>query len=141
MAIAEGNALLDYIPQRSPIVMVEKLHLCDEKKAQTTLTVTEENIFVEDGVLSEAGLTENIAQTAATRAGFESSQAGKPAPIGFIGGIKDLKILRRPTVGTEIKTTIEIVKEVFGVTLVQGQVHDDQGLCASCEMKIVIFAE
>ena len=52
--------------------MVDKLVYCDDNRARTNFLVQEGNILVEDGVLVEAGLVENIAQTAAARSGYLS---------------------------------------------------------------------
>jgi hypothetical protein len=58
--------------------------------------------------------------------------------IGFIGSIKNLVIETLPKVGDELKTTIEVVSEVFAITLVNAKVEVGERLIASCEMKISI---
>jgi len=55
--------ILQFIPQRHPFVMVDALLFADEKTTRTNFMVTQKDIFCEDGVFSEAGLLENIAQT------------------------------------------------------------------------------
>ena len=79
------------------MVMIDKLLFSDTEKCITGLHITEENIFCNDGLFREPGLIENMAQTAAVQAGYNSSLKSeqgkfKEAPIGFIGAIKDLKI-------------------------------------------------
>ena len=61
--------ILDLIPQRPPMVMVDRLLHCDPVVTETEFTVREENILVENGRMSACGLVENIAQTCAARMG------------------------------------------------------------------------
>ena len=60
-----GDGIKTFIPQREPMLMVDKLFSVSENDVETGLTVADSNIFVEDGVLSETGLIEHIAQSAA----------------------------------------------------------------------------
>ena len=64
--LTEEN-ILSLIPQRPPFVMVDALAYTNEKATATVLKITEQNIFVNKGELTESGLVENIAQTAAAR--------------------------------------------------------------------------
>ena len=63
--------VLDLLPQRPPFIMVDKLTYYDPKHAKTVFLVRADNIFCHDGVMEEAGLVENIAQTCAARTGFK----------------------------------------------------------------------
>ena len=132
------NTILTLIPQRPPFVMIDRLLYCDETTARTGLTVKVDNLFVEDGVLTAPGLTENIAQTAAARSGFSASQQDLPAPVGFIGGIKNLRIHALPNTGNELVTEITIVNQIFDVMMITGRVLCGDELLAECEMKIFI---
>ena len=95
MTIPELN-ILNLIPQRPPFVMVDTLTQSDEAKTITKLVITPENILVNGSHFSEAGLIENIAQTAAARAGYTALQQGKPVQTGFIGAIKNLQVFALP---------------------------------------------
>ena len=53
--------ILDILPQQQPFVMIDKLLLFDEKKTVTELAVRSDNLFFDQGRLSESGLVENIA--------------------------------------------------------------------------------
>ena len=127
------------IPQRPPFVMVDKLIFCDERSSRSTMLVTQENIFVENGFLKEPGLVENIAQTAAARAGFISSNEKKPVQIGYIGGIKNLEVFALPKTNDTIETEITIENHIFDVTIISGEITCKGKLLAQCEMKIFII--
>jgi predicted hotdog family 3-hydroxylacyl-ACP dehydratase len=133
-----GNNILQFIPQRPPVVMVDTLYTCDEKGSTSGLSILEENIFCENGIFSEAGIMENIAQTAAMHVGYLCKKNNVPVPIGFIGAVKNLEIFSFPKSGNKIVTTIQIENEVFGITLISGKVLCNEKLMASAEMKIVV---
>ena len=65
MALIEGEALREILPQKFPMVMVDKLLFSDEKTAVSGFTILADNIFCENGFFTQAGMLENIAQTAA----------------------------------------------------------------------------
>lgn len=128
--------ITNYIPQRTPIVMIGGILQVADKVTRTGLEIKADNVFVENGVLSTPGLTENIAQTAAARIGYIALQQNTPVPVGYIGAIKDLEIFDFPPVGAFIETTVEIQNEVFNATSVLGKVVLDGKVMAQCEMKI-----
>jgi predicted hotdog family 3-hydroxylacyl-ACP dehydratase len=136
--LVTGDNILQFIPQRPPVVMVDTLYSCDEKGSKSGLTILGENIFCENGIFSEAGVIENIAQTAAMHVGYLCKKNNVPVPIGFIGAGKNLEIFSLPKEGNKIETTIQIENEVFGITLISGKVLCDEKLMASAEMKIVV---
>jgi predicted hotdog family 3-hydroxylacyl-ACP dehydratase len=130
--------ILAFIPQRAPFVMVDEILLSSELSTQSKFLVRADNIFVENGLLKEPGLVENIAQTAAARAGYISHMESKPVSVGYIGAIKNLKIMAFPKVGDEIITEITIENQIFNVTLISGKIMCDEQLLAHCQMKIFI---
>lgn len=137
--IATKETLEEYIPQRPPVVMIDSLISCDETKTVTEFRVAEGNIFVQEGFLREPGIIENMAQTAAAKAGYEVKQKGIKPLIGFIGAIKDLKIFHLPKTGDVISTTTVIKTEVMGITLIKASSEANGARIAECEMKIVLL--
>jgi predicted hotdog family 3-hydroxylacyl-ACP dehydratase len=124
------------IPQRPPFIMVGQLLGTDEHVTRTSFRIREDNIFVAGGRFTEPGLLENIAQTAAARAGAISRMENKPVQVGYIGAVKNLEILDLPKTGDEIITEIRIEDQVFDVTLISGKVWCNEMVVARCEMKI-----
>lgn len=134
--IAGKDQITIFIPQKSPMVMIEKLILVDEKKTITSLTILQENIFCEKGVLREPGLIENMAQTAAAGSGYKSRSRKEEPPAGFIGGIRNLVINSLPETGQVIRTEIIVEHEIFDALVVSGKVFLEDRMIAGCEMKI-----
>jgi len=128
------------IPQREPFVMIDRFfsETVNEKSGTSALKITEANIFVENGVFTEPGLIENIAQTAAARIGYICKIENRPVPIGYIGAVQNLEILALPKTSDEIKTEIAIKNEIFNVTIISGKITCEGNLMAQCEMKIFI---
>lgn len=135
-AIIEGDEVLKYIPQRPPIVMVDRFFGVQESISASGLLVKEDNIFCEDGVLQECGVIEHIAQSAAMRIGYIHISNGTEVPIGFIGSISKLTIDSLPRVGDDLYTEVEVEMEVFDITLLSAKVMLGDRLIAECQMKV-----
>lgn len=130
--------ILDLIPQRAPIVMVDKFLGFDGNVSKTSFAILDNNIFVHEGIFSECGLIEHIAQSAAARVGYLFHSKEQPIPIGYIGSVNKFELLDNPKVGDTISTTIEVIQEVFNITLIQATCHIDTKEIASCRMKIFL---
>ncbi len=126
------------IPQRPPFVMVDDFVYTDEENCHALLRVRADNILAEGEFLSESGLVENIAQTAAARAGYLSHIKQEPVQVGYIGAVQRLEVWDLPRVGDEIKTDIKVTHQVFNATLITGSVWRRDDLLARCDMKIFI---
>lgn len=127
--------LKDLIPQRPPFVMIDRLLSCDATTTTTDLKVLEDNIFVVDGRLSAEGLMENIAQTCAARIGY----LNESMKIGVIGAVSNFEIYRTPEIGDLIITTIEVLEEMFQITLVKAVIKRDDETMAEANMKISLL--
>jgi len=136
--IALDDNILKYIPQRPPFVMIDGLTGHDPQATNSRLLIKADNIFVVDGKFTEPGLVENIAQTAAARAGFIAALQQQPVRVGYIGAIKNLVIYQLPKVSDELRTMVLVQHQVFEVTLVKGEVYCNGNLVAEVEMKIFI---
>jgi len=132
------NDIIPLIPQKPPFVMVGRLLSVDELTTRSSFVINPDNVFVKAGIFQEAGLMENIAQTAALRAGYMARAENKPVETGYIGAIKDLEIFGLPNAGDEIITEINVENQVFNVTVITGKVWHNDVLLARCEMKVFI---
>lgn len=105
------------IPQRYPFIMVDRIIDCNDKTATTEFLVKTDNILLEDDKLSVAGVIENMAQSCAARMGVVNKIKGDPIYIGFIGDIKGFHINRLPKCNELLTTQIDIMEQVFNLTL------------------------
>lgn len=136
--IVGADKITTLIPQRAPFVMISGLLDSNLTTTTTSFEITPDNVFVENGSLTEPALIENMAQTAAAGVGYQFSLKNEPVPPGFIGAIKNLEIKTLPQVGQVLLTKVEVLQEVFGVTLIKGSVQVSNETIATCEMKIVL---
>ena len=128
--------ILSLIPQRPPFVMVDKLLYSDDHITRTAFRVRADNIFVVKGRLREPALLENMAQTAAARAGELALRENKPVAIGYIGAVKNLEIGELPFVNDELETEIMMDESVFDVAVITGTVWCRGSVVAQCGMRI-----
>lgn len=138
MNLSEIN-ILELLPQQQPFIMVDRILHIDDTKTITELTIRKNNLFFDDGRLSASGLIENIAQTCAARIGYYNKYVlRKSVNIGYIGAIRNLIIERTPSEAETITTQIEIMEEVFKMTLVQAIIKSKDEILVTAEMKIAL---
>ena len=126
------------LPQQEPFVMIDRLVHYDPVRTVTSLEVRADNIFVDNGHRSGSGINENIAQTCAARMGYISRSSGERVRIGVIGAITGFSVSRTPLTGEVLTTTIDVVQEVFQVTLVHATVRVGDELIAETDLKIAL---
>ena len=136
--LISGEAIVELIPQRHPFVMIDKLFFSDAEKTISGFEIKSDCILCGNGTLSEGGLVENIAQTAAAGVGYICKKENTPVPVGFIAAIKDLKVYKLPSAGSEIKTEITIENKVMNITIINGKTFMNEELLAECEMRIFV---
>ena len=140
--LAKGKKILRLIPQRPPMVMIDKLLSCDESSCTTTLKLRKDNLFVSRGEFLEPGLIENMAQTAAARTGWLASGRDERdkahIPIGVIGAVKNFKLSSLPRLGDELITTIKVLFEFGDASVIQANILSRNKAVAECEMKIFL---
>lgn len=117
-------------------MMVDRVLSCDEVDATTEFLVREDNVLLDDGILSEAGIIENMAQSCAARMGCVDVLHGDPIKIGYIGDVRNAEILRQPACGEVLHTTIHVVEDMFNLLLAEVVVSSDNGDVARARMKV-----
>lgn len=135
-----GDEIKQLIPQRDPIVMVDALIDVEGDVCHTSLTVRENNFFVEadERQMAEPGLIEHIAQSASAFEGYRYVQQGLPAPVGYIGEVKKFHCYRRPAIGEQLTTTVTMGPKVNEVTIITGETRVGDEVVADTQMKIAI---
>ena len=125
------------IPQREPILMVDRLERVEGDSAGTLFLIRDDNFFLEGKRLAEVGIVEHIAQSASALFGYQALQAGVSEPeVRYIGEVKKFRCYRCPVVGETLSTTIKVEMEVESITLVRGEVRIGDELIAETQMKL-----
>lgn len=139
MKAFEDITLRELIPQRPPFVMIDKLLSFDMIVTVTQFEVRHDNIFCVDGRLSTEGIMENIAQTCAARMGYINLTRNLSVRIGVIGAVSNFEVFRTPKVGELVVTTIEVLEELFQITMVKAVVKCGDEILAQANMKIALL--
>lgn len=129
----------EVLPQQDPFVMIGTLVHFEMTTSTTETLIKEDNIFVDNGCFSASGMMENIAQTCAARVGFYNKFIlHKDVQIGFIGAIRNYVVHSLPKVGSIISTKVDILEEVFGMTLADAEIRCGDELIATAEIKLSV---
>lgn len=137
--LIDRDSITTYIPQRFPFVMVDQLISASETQFESQFLITNENIFLENGILSESALVENIAQTCAAGFGYVGSQNGEEAgKLGFIGSVTRLEVLGVANVNDVISTKVNVISTFDTIHLVEGTAFKGETPLLTCQMKIVV---
>lgn len=129
----------ELLPQQEPFVMIGRLTHFEMATSTTETTIRYDNIFVDDGKFSASGMMENIAQTCAARIGFYNKYIlHKEVQVGFIGAVRDYTVSRLPSVGSTITTKLDILEEIFGMTLARAEIRCGEETIAGAEIKLSV---
>lgn len=137
--IDSAEEILKLIPQKPPFVLVDKIYAHSENEIVSGFTIPEDHVLVNSsGKLSESGIIEHFAQTIALYQGYYYYLKNLPAPVGYIGSIRNIDIFELPEINQEIRTKLTILNQLMGVTMVSGEVYWGEKLIAQGEMRTVI---
>ena len=90
-------------------------------------------------MLQTEPLRYTISYTCAARIGYYNKYIlRKSVNIGYIGAIRNLVIERTPFEAETITTQIEVMEEVFKMTLVQAVIKSNNEILVTAEMKIAL---
>ena len=137
-AVIPTDEIVDFIPQRAPIVMVDEFFGVNNNVSVSGLTIDTENIFCEGELFSECGIIEHIAQSAAMRMGYIYKSNDKEVPLGYIGSVNKFRAFDLPHIGETLRTEITIEQEIMNISLISAKVQVAERLIAECQMKIYL---
>ena len=155
-----GEAIKHLISQREPMIMVDVFYNATESEADTGFTIENDNLFCNNGLFSESGLIEHIAQSASAFISYKAllDEPGLIEPIasvsildsnkallanrhpllGFLGEVRKCRIHFLPRVGDELHTHIRILSEVLEVSLFAAETKVVGETAVQCQMKIYV---
>ncbi|WP_017496911.1 hypothetical protein [Flavobacterium sp. WG21] len=136
--LLEKNAVENLLPQKFPFVMVDKMYSFTETSLVSGLKIENDNIFSDNDTFLEAGLIEHMAQSVALHTGYQFFLKNETAPTGYIGSIKEIEIKKLPKVNDTIQSTITILQEFAGITLVDIVTCLNNEEIANGQMKTVL---
>ena len=97
------------LPQREPYMLVDVLTRHDDELTVTETRVRADNMLVERGRLSVAGLVENMSQSCAARIGYINKYIRKGGlSRGVVASMSGLQVYELPRVDETIVTRVRV---------------------------------
>lgn len=128
--ILNQDQILEFIPQRDPIVMVSSLVDIQGKHSITEIMLSEGSLFATaDGHISSYGVLEHIAQSYALVHGYVYGVC-----IGYIGRVRKLSIASLPVLNIPVRSYIEELHHMGNVTMINAEVKQGENSILTCEM-------
>ncbi len=130
----ENKDFKNFLPHRGSMLMVKDLLAIDDESVSSGLPILESCIFVKNGVLTEAGLIENAAQTSTAIVGqsffSEDDLTGESNKlVGYISAIRKVELFQLPKIGAYLTTKASLVSRL-----------DTDSVCI-CNVKCSTFVE
>lgn len=129
-----------FVPHRPPMLFVDEVQILDTGKGQTTSIInTDWAGLDEQGNLPEAHLFEIIAQSYAAVAGLQltlTENAILEQRIGFLAGLKRIKINGSAKLGDKLKTLVSTRALIGDFAVVDGEIYMEKELLAAGQIKI-----
>jgi predicted hotdog family 3-hydroxylacyl-ACP dehydratase len=133
--LVDCTNIKEYIPQREPFLMIDRLRVISEEVFEGYYTVDESNPLTDVACVSSSIMIEFFAQTCA--AGFGYLTRGQDVTPGFIGSISKLTVHNTPAIGDTITSRVLIKNKFENIQLIEGKVMLDGITMLECRMKIV----
>lgn len=137
----EIRDIMEIIPHRQPMLLVDKVEILEEKKRAVGykgVTYNEPFFaghFPAEPVMPGVLILEAMAQTTAVLLLNREETRGK---IGYFGGINKAKFRKKVLPGSLLRMEIEVLKRRGPVAVVSGKAYADDGLAAEGEMTFMI---
>jgi len=141
-------AIEELIPHRPPMVLVYRVVRVDGLDTETAFLVRPDCLFVTDGVLSEMGMLENLAQTSFVFLNYffikpdEVLWDKEKDNLGVISTILDLHVEALPNVGQELhthtQTELVFTSDFLKICNIRGTVSVDGEVALQATMKMLL---
>lgn len=141
-------AIEELIPHRPPMVLVDRVVRVDGLETETAFDVTPNCLFVADGVLSEMGMLENLAQTSFVFLNYffiepdRSLWDKKKDNLGVISTILELHVAALPRVGQELhtrtRTELVFTSDFLKICNIQGTITVNDEVVLQATMKMLL---
>lgn len=130
----------NFLPHREPMLMADYILELTKEKVVTSFEIKDDNIFVHNGELAEAGLIENLAQTCSSIMGqsfFENPEADTKV-IGFITNIKKIELFALPKTGDKIISKASLISQYENICHIFCETFNNDELLIRAEINLFI---
>lgn len=116
-----GSAV-EFLPHKPPMCCIDLLVACDETQAESESLLTEDHIFMVNGVLASAGLIEMAAQTAGAMQGYLALARERVPPQGMLVGVQHFVFSTLARAGDLLRISVIPLATVQDVTILQATI-------------------
>ncbi|TJZ61940.1 ABC transporter permease [Sphingobacterium olei] len=136
-----------FLPHRKPMLMVDHIAEISPDHVICHFLIRADNVLLADDLFQESGLVENMAQVCSSIVGqtyYEKDYNAEvdERAIGFISGIKSLRILALPQVGdlliTEATLTSQFDGHDYSICTMQVSSRIGEKRCAEAEINLFL---
>lgn len=137
LALEDIDSITELIPQRSPIVCIDRLIAVDENFATSTFEIPEDFLFAKNHHITAAGLLENAAQTAAAKAGYFNRINQRHVGLGYIASFKKVEFISYPEVGSKLISTVTTLQIALNMSVFHIEILSNENIVLTGVMNII----
>ena len=139
--ILTGDQILPYIPQRAPMVFVDTFYGMIDNAQYSSLLVTPDMVFVEDGKLLDIGLIEFLTQSGYVWFSYREKVILQKSDLeitkGYLCKIKNVHVSSTPPIGTRIYSRMDVIFFSSSFCTIHMTAYTEDGTLAEGDFDVI----
>ena len=139
--ILTGDQILPYIPQRPPMVFVDTFYGLIDNTQYSSLLVTPDMVFVEDGKLLDIGLIEFLTQSGYVWFSYREKVILQKSDLeitkGYLCKIKNVHVSDTPSIGTRIYSRMDVIFFSSSFSTIHMTAYTEDGTLAEGDFDVI----
>lgn len=139
--ILTGEQILPYLPQRPPMVFVDSFFGMFDNVQYSSLLITPEMVFVEDGRLLDIGLIEFLTQSGYVWFSYREKVILQKSDLeitkGYLCKIKNVHVSDTPRTGTRIYSKMEVIFYSSSFSTIHLTAYTENGTLAEGDFDVI----
>ena len=136
-----GDQILPYIPQRPPMVFVDTFYGMIDDAQYSSLLVTPDMEFVEDGKLLDIGLIEFLTQSGYVWFSYREKVILQKSDLeitkGYLCKIKNVLVSGTPSTGTRIYSRMDVIFFSSSFCTIHMTAYTENGTLAEGDFDVI----
>ena len=139
--ILTGDQILPYIPQRAPMVFVDTFYGMIDNAQYSSLLITPDMVFVEDGKLLDIGLIEFLTQSGYVWFSYREKVILQKSDLeitkGYLCKIKNVHVSSTPPIGTRIYSRMDVIFFSSSFCTIHMTAYTEDGTLAEGDFDVI----
>ena len=136
-----GDQILPYIPQREPMVFVDTFYGMIDNAQYSSLLITPDMVFVEDGKLLDIGLIEFLTQSGYVWFSYREKVILQKNDLeitkGYLCKIKNVHVFDTPSIGTRIYSRMDVIYFSTSFCTIHMTAYTENGTLAEGDFDVI----